>query len=117
MNQSTPPSSATERRAAPRTQLIRPVKLRQEAGGWRYLPGQTADLSTLGARLDVDSPTPLRPGHRIELAIADAPQAAILSAEGLIPATIVRSTWHADRQEIAVRFATPLSDTPLPQAG
>ncbi len=106
----------TDRRTAPRLPIQRPVKLRSDRGGWRCLTGQTHDLSQSGALIEVDSLTALLPGQSLQLAIANDAHCAIIPAERLVPATVVRSIWNRGQQRVAVRF-TESSNASLPLAG
>ncbi|MFW6059129.1 MAG: PilZ domain-containing protein [Phycisphaeraceae bacterium] len=108
------PQAEIERRTEPRIPASHTVKLRGEAAGLRYHTARTCNVSASGALLQLDQLTALRPGERIRLGFADHTRAAVLAAEGMIDAVVLRSLRHEDRQEIAIRFTSPQV---LPLAG
>lgn len=94
----------TERRENPRQAMARPIKLRCDESGLRYLAGQTQDISRSGALIHLDHPALVLPGQAVEVMIAEQPRQAVLRRERLMRATVVRSLRHGDSQYVAVRF-------------
>jgi len=91
----------TDRRAEPRRALRRPVKLRPEHSAARYLAGRTQNVSPGGALIELDHAAALHRGDTVRLAIDTQPQAALLHADRMVQATVLRR----DDQHVAVRFA------------
>ena len=101
-NAAVPPSDTpTDRRVEPRRPLCRPVKLRPEHGATRYLAGRTRNFSPGGALIELDHTTALHRGDTVRLAIDTEDQAALLHADRMVQATVLRR----DDQHVAVRFA------------
>ena len=101
------PEGPTERRTEPRLPVDHLVKLRGENTGLRYHTARTRNVSPGGALLQLDGPTALRPGERVQLGFADHARTAVLPAAQMIEAVILRSLGHRNQQEIAVRFTMP----------
>ncbi len=94
----------TERRRDARVAVCRPVKLQCVESG-RYLAGRTDNLSASGALLQVYHPSLLVPGQRLRMGIAWTDRQAVLEADRLVDATVVRSRGHGGFQQVAVAFA------------
>ena len=94
----------TERRRDARIPLSRPVKLRCIETG-RYLAGQTDNLSASGALLEINHPSLLVPGQRIQVGIAWGRGQAVIDSGSLAEATVVRSLGLGNVQRIAVQFS------------
>jgi c-di-GMP-binding flagellar brake protein YcgR len=70
----------------------------------RYLGALTTDLSAGGAMMTVQTPTPVREGQSVEIALRTDGRAIVLRSE-LVPARVVRCSSVVDRHQIlAVRF-------------
>lgn len=93
-----------ERRREARQRVNRPVKVQVDEGG-KYYAGQTADLSAGGTLVELQAGASLRPGQRVRLGIAWNSRDAVLSAESLVEATVVRSLEAGGVRRVAVAFA------------
>ena len=103
----------TDRRQGRRISTSRPAKLRCLQTG-KYIAGQTRNVSATGALLEVDRPSLLVRGQRIEVGIAWSRRNAVLrSGEDLVAATVVRSLGLGRIQHVAVQFdqAQSVSET------
>lgn len=96
-----------ERRCHPRLPTVRPVKLRSDATGLRYLPGRTRNLSAGGALIELDRAAPFQAGQHVHLALAQHPSQPIFYAQDLLDAVVVRSLRHGSTCHLAVRFVQP----------
>jgi c-di-GMP-binding flagellar brake protein YcgR len=94
----------TERRRDPRISLSRSVKLRCDQTGARYLAGLTRDISAGGALLQLDYPSRLTTGQRVQIGVVRYPQQPLLRHQELMEAVIVRSFGHGVTQHVAVAF-------------
>ena len=93
-----------ERRAHDRLSLTRPCKLYLPVSG-RYVAGSTGNLSPGGALIHLDRPAPLGPGDRLFVGIAVKRRQALLAANEMLEAEVVRSVLTMEEQTImAVRF-------------
>jgi hypothetical protein len=83
---------AAERRQSDRTPIARPCKLaRGEGAPMRFDPGQTVNLSTSGALIEVRSHRPLAVGERIALGVAWG-ERPLLSADSLTRGRVIRTS-------------------------
>lgn len=99
-----------DRRAHPRLQTQRPVKVYHPLSRG-YSLGETIDLSSGGAMLMVNTGRRLLPGDEIDVAIVWDRRAVIPRTE-LVPVTVVRVAARSDeRQAVAVRFRQRLGET------
>ena len=92
------------RRADVRQTVHRPVKLRPPSTVGRYLAGRTRNISAGGALIELNRPASLNRGDTVRLAIADHDDVPLLTADGMIAATVLRRD-PAQPARIAVRFA------------
>lgn len=70
----------------------------------RYLGALTSDVSPGGAMLSVQTPTPMRVGQAVEVALRTDGRPIIFRSE-LVPARVVRCSSLLDRhQVVAVKF-------------
>ncbi|MCX5660530.1 MAG: PilZ domain-containing protein [Planctomycetota bacterium] len=93
-----------ERRRDARRAAVRPIKVRVDGGG-KYYAGQTADISSNGALLELAVPTALRPGQIIRVGISWTSHDVVLAGRSMIEATVVRSLGMNGLQRVAVTFA------------
>lgn len=94
----------SERRKDARIPLARPVKLRCVDTG-RYLAGQTDNLSASGALLEVNHPSLLVPGQRLQVGIAWGRGQTVIDSGSLAEAIVVRSFGLGTTQRVAVHFS------------
>jgi len=94
---------SSDRRYSPRFPLERPVKIRCLNSG-RYYGGKTCDVSSTGVMTQIETPSLLVPGQRVEVGIAEHSRQAILSADQMKQATVVRSLGLDGIQRVAVQF-------------
>ena len=93
-----------ERRAHDRLSLTRPCKLYLPVSG-RYVTGSTGNFSSGGALIHLDRLSPLGPGDRLFVGIAVKRCQAVLAANEMVEAEVVRSVRTMEEQTImAVRF-------------
>ena len=98
------PKTSPDRRREARTRLIRPVKVRCDQSGARYLAGTTQNVSPDGAMLQLNYPSRLALGQRVRIAIARHRSQSLLNAHEMMDATIVRSLGHGRTQHVAIQF-------------
>ena len=103
------------RRTTDRATLARPVKIRCDATG-RYFTGRTRDISAGGTLIEVDHPHRLVAGQQVRVGIAWRPAQAVLSANAMTPATVVRSLRLGDLSHVALRFHRALNVAPAQAA-
>ncbi|MEX0654889.1 MAG: PilZ domain-containing protein [Phycisphaeraceae bacterium] len=94
-----------ERREHPRLRTARPVKLRSDRTGSRYLAGWSRDVSAGGALIELAAGMTFQAGDRVQVGLAVSPRQALLRSSQMVEATVVRSLRHEPRQYLAVRFA------------
>ena len=92
-----------ERRHHERVDIRRPVKVRSEMTG-RYLAGGTINVSPCGVMIRLDAPGSLLPGERVRLGICQSRNQALLLADDLAPATVVRSARTESGCAVAIAF-------------
>ncbi|MEM6332885.1 MAG: PilZ domain-containing protein [Planctomycetota bacterium] len=95
-------SPAEDRRRAPRIRMAAPVKLRVSRTG-RYLPARSIDLSTAGALVELDRDTKLPVGTTVRLAVQRDASQAVVRAEAMVEATVVRVA--DDPRRVALAFS------------
>ena len=95
--------SNKERRHDVRSAVSRPVKIRCRLTE-RYYSGVTSNVSQGGAMIDVDHPSQMVDGQRLEVGIAWTNRQMLLSGDELVVATVMRSIGLNGRQRVAVRF-------------
>jgi len=95
--------TSSDRRRDPRFPITRPVKLQCLTTG-RYYGGHTRDVSSSGIMAQLSNPSLMVPGQRVKVAIAEHEREAIISADRLFPATIVRSLGMNGEQHVALQF-------------
>ena len=95
--------TASERRHDARFQMQRPAKLQCLETG-RYIAGSTGNISACGALLTLQHPSRLLPGQRVRLGVAWTRQNALLAADAMIEATVVRSIGFGQHQQVAISF-------------
>jgi hypothetical protein len=81
-----PPSANPERRRGLRIKQTRPVKLYDPRTS-RYFPGQTADISASGLRLNLPLSSPIIPGNTLSLHIAS--NSSFASKRQMIEAKVI----------------------------
>jgi len=100
-----------DRRRFPRQAMDeRRAKVRRAVDG-RYLPAETLDLSAGGALMRLLGPARLYPGEAVDLAIASHPGEAIIPADRLSRARVVRTLDEDDTACVAVAFARTQTQT------
>ena len=95
-----------ERRRHARMPIERPVKIQCAITG-RFLGGRTQNLSTGGALLYIDNASMLVPGQRVKVGVAWTPHDAVLKADKLPTATVIRSLGFGPEQTVAIQFDQP----------
>ncbi len=104
-----PCMAIAERRNAVRCSVSRPAKLRCIRSG-RYMTGQTRDVSSNGALLEVDRPpSSLTIGQRLEMGIAWNHRQVIVRSDHMTLATVVWSLGIGSTLRVAVKFDQPLA--------
>lgn len=86
------------------------AKVRLDDAGVRYFTAVTDNLSAGGALLhlvNAGAGPRFRKGQRVQIAIAEHPRQAMLQADGLRAATIVRTTDFGHTTAFGVRFDVP----------
>ena len=107
-------TAASERRRAPRLALDCRAKVHLCDTG-RYLAGKARNLSATGALLEIDHPSLLVSGQRLRLGIAWSSRDAILPAQDMVSATVVRSLGLGAMQTVAISFDKAMA-LPAPAA-
>ncbi len=99
-----------DRRGHKRVEMARACKLFVAKTG-KYLSGITWNLSAAGALLEVKWPADLQPGDRLFLGIALKRRQAVVLANEMLDARIVRSLWITDDREVlGVQFVKSSAD-------
>ena len=101
-------TTKTERRHTARRPVSRPTKLRCTQTG-KYMAGRTRNVSASGAMLEVFLPSMLITGQRLEIGIAWQHHQALLGADELTKATVVRSLGMGGIQHVAIQFDEPMA--------
>lgn len=92
-----------ERRSEMRIPVTRPVKMRCMHTG-KFMVGQTMNLSPGGMLVEVERPSLLVAGQRLEMGISfEAPHGLIRSSD-LLGGTVTRSAADGGSQRVAVQF-------------
>ena len=73
------------------------------------MAGRTRDISASGAMLEVHLPSMLITGQRLEVGIAWQHRQALLGADELAKATVVRSLGMGGVQYVAIQFDEPMA--------
>lgn len=92
-----------DRRQGRRHPISRPVKLRCLITG-KYMVGQTYNISSSGALLEIDRPSLLINGQRLAVGVAWTRQQALLHEDDMAHATVIRSLGLGRIQHVAVEF-------------
>jgi len=92
-----------ERRRHPRVEVHRPAKLFCGITG-RYLGARTCNVSEGGVLLEVNHPSLLVAGQQVRVGIAWN-NGALLNADDMSAATVVRSLGLGEAQTVAVKFS------------
>ncbi|NNF43149.1 MAG: PilZ domain-containing protein [Phycisphaerales bacterium] len=98
-----------ERRCEPRLVIERPCKI-FDPRARKYVAGCTRDVAPGGLMLRLDRVVPLEPGDRVYVGIARTRRHALLHADEMVEATVVRAGSMAGGETlVAVHFpqATP----------
>lgn len=95
----------SERRCEARQTVTRPAKIYVPSTG-RFIPAQTCDVSTGGLLLETDSlggalPAP---GTPVCVSVLWTSRQALVAADDMIPARVVRSLSHEGRTRIALQL-------------
>ena len=98
--------SMAERRRVARFPVSRPVKLRCSDSG-RYVAGVTNNISSSGALLEVQHPSLLVAGQRMQMGIAWTKGQAVIPTEKMTDCTVVRSVGIGGVQRVALMFDHP----------
>lgn len=100
-----------DRRRHPRVSIDLPVKVRNQFSG-KYGAGQAVNISAGGAMLRLSFGPMLTPGQPIRVGIAGTRRSAVIPAESMRDATVIRSHGLGRAQHVAVRFeaAAALAD-------
>ena len=92
-----------EKRRDARIAMTHPIKVQCTQTG-RYYTGITSNYSAGGALLEVAHPSLMVPGQRVKIGIAWNKRQAVLPAETMAEATVVRSLGLGATQRVALRF-------------
>lgn len=101
-------TARTERRRNARRPVSKPTKLRCTQTG-KYMAGRTRNVSASGAMLEVYLPSMLITGQRLEVGIAWQHHQALIGADELSKATVVRSLGLGGVQHVAIQFDEPVA--------
>lgn len=104
---SPPPLADADRRRFRRVKLDRPVKFRCD-GDDRGQRAECVDASAGGVLLRLQSDQRLEPGRRVRIGIPIHRQSALLLADELLEATVVRCLSHGDTHYLAASFDVPV---------
>ncbi|MCC7145010.1 MAG: PilZ domain-containing protein [Phycisphaeraceae bacterium] len=96
-----------ERRRFARFTFHRPIKIYHESSA-RFLAGRSRDLSPGGSLIELPASYRLQPGQRIRFGMAHTERQALIEAESMHTATIVRCLSFGDTQQVAMVFDVPL---------
>ncbi|QDU34030.1 PilZ domain protein [Poriferisphaera corsica] len=92
-----------ERRKDLRIRIARSVKIYNHLTG-KYLAGKTLDVSAGGAMIVFGQHAKLHPGQRIQVGIARDARQALLAAEDMLDATVIRSLSQSLGVRVAIEF-------------
>jgi c-di-GMP-binding flagellar brake protein YcgR len=93
-----------ERRSSVRRPLVRPCKV-FEPRGHRYISGCTRNVSPGGMLIALDRCLPLEIGDRLYVGTASSRRQALLRADDMVEARVVRVLSHEGETILAVQFA------------